>query len=186
MAVGDEVSVYVLSFDKENRKISLGYKKSEDNPWTRFTSNYAIGDVINVKIVKMMPFGAFAEICPGVDGLIHISQITDRRIGLPSEVLSDGQMVDVKITEIENERKKVSLSIRALIEPSSASESDSATPEDDDKTPVIVYDTDSPPPVIDEPEEADETPKAEEAAAEVEAEPADEPEESVSEEPEKE
>jgi len=148
MSVGDEVSVYVLTFDKENRKISLGYKKSEDNPWTRFTSHYAIGDIVTVKIVKMMPFGAFAEICPGVDGLIHISQITDRRIGLPSEVLSDGQTVDVKITEIDNERKKVSLSIRALIEPSSQplSESEEEDTDVDDNTPVIVYDTDSPPP----------------------------------------
>jgi len=117
MAVGDEVSVYVLSFDKEARKISLGYKKHEDNPWTKFTTEHAVGDVINVKIVKMMPFGAFAEVFPGVDGLIHISQIANHRIGLPSEVLSDGQMVDVKITEIDKERKKVSLSIKALIEP---------------------------------------------------------------------
>jgi len=151
MSVGDEVSVYVLSFDKESRKISLGYKKSEDNPWTRFTSTYAIGDVVNVKIVKMMPFGAFAEICPGVDGLIHISQITDHRIGLPSEVLSDGQMVDVKITEIDNERKKVSLSIRALIEPSHQAAADSDD-DADDNAPVIVYDTDAPPPLEDDEE----------------------------------
>jgi len=173
MSVGDEVSVYVLSFDKESRKISLGYKKSEDNPWTRFTSHYAVGDVINVKIVKMMPFGAFAEICPGVDGLIHISQITDRRIGLPSEVLNDGQMVDVKITEIENERKKVSLSIRALIEPTSQPDGEAESGEDasDDKTPVIVYDTDSPPPP-EEPDDVDE-PAAEKATAD---EPAEEPE----------
>jgi len=173
MAVGDEVSVYVLSFDKESRKISLGYKKSEDNPWTRFTNHYAIGDVINVKVVKMMPFGAFAEICPGVDGLIHISQITDRRIGLPSEVLSDGQMVDVKITEIENERKKVSLSIRALIEPAAPSADEAETEEAEDKSPVIVYDTDSPPP----PEEDEEQETSPEPEPEITPEP--EPEESI-------
>ena len=150
MAVGDEVSVYVISFDKESKKISLGYKKGEDNPWTKFTDTYKVGDVASVKIVKMMPFGAFAEICSGVDGLIHISQITDRRIGLPSEVLSDGQMVDVKITEIDNDRKKVSLSIRALLESpaqsggggSSAMHDDA---DDDDNSPAIVYDTDNPP-----------------------------------------
>ena len=177
MAVGDEVSVYVLSFDKESRKISLGYKKNEDNPWTRFTSNYAIGDVIKVKIVKMMPFGAFAEICPGVDGLIHISQITDRRIGLPSEVLTDGQTVDVKITEIENERKKVSLSIRALLEPASpsADEDSSAEADTDDKTPVIVYDTDSPPPADDEDEEIEAAEEAEKTEL------SDEPEETATE-----
>ena len=154
MAVGDEVSVYVLSFDKESRKISLGFKKGEDNPWTKFTSSYSVGEVISVKIVKMMPFGAFAEICPGVDGLIHISQITDHRIGLPSEVLSDGQLVDVKITEIDNDRKKVSLSIRALIEPSSQpiSKIDEAKAQEDDRVPVVVYDTDAPPPIDDEEE----------------------------------
>ena len=147
MSVGDEVSVYVLSFDKENRKISLGYKKSEDNPWTKFTTQYSVGDIVNVKIVKMMPFGAFAEICPGVDGLIHISQITDHRIGLPSELLSDGQLVDVKITEIDYERQKVSLSIRALLASGMYPFSSRDTNEtvDMDRTPVVIYDTDSPP-----------------------------------------
>jgi predicted RNA-binding protein with RPS1 domain len=141
MAVGDEVSVYVLSFDKEHRKISLGYKKNEDDPWMRFTTKYAVNDVVSVKIVKMMPFGAFAEIVPGVDGLIHISQITDHRIGLPSEFLSNGQTVEVKITEIDNDRKKVSLSIRALIDPSSQPVSDAevANAHDDDKAPVIKW-----------------------------------------------
>ena len=158
MSVGDEVSVYVLSFDKDNKKISLGYKKNEDNPWTKFTKQYAVGNVISVKIVKMMPFGAFAEICPGVDGLIHISQITDHRIGLPSEVLTDGQVVDVKITEIDFDRKKVSLSIRALIDPSSQplSEKESAEAVVADNTPVIVYDTDSPP-VSDDEQKANES-----------------------------
>jgi 4-hydroxy-3-methylbut-2-enyl diphosphate reductase len=82
-----------------------------------------------------------------VDGLIHISQITDHRIGLPSEVLSDGQLVDVKITEIDYDRKKVSLSIRALIDPSSQTITEKEVIEagQTDKTPVIIYDTDSPP-----------------------------------------
>jgi ribosomal protein S1 len=147
MAIGDEVTVYVLSFDKDNRKISLGYKKAEDNPWTKFTSQFSVGDITNVKIVKMMPFGAFAEICPGVDGLIHISQITDHRIGLPSEILSDGQLVDVKITEIDYDRNKVSLSIRALIAPGTLPMSDfeaAQASEDEDRSPVIVFDTDMP------------------------------------------
>ena len=113
--VGDTIEVYVISFDKEKKKISLGYKKEEDNPWTRFTNAYDVGSVADVKVVKLMPFGAFAEILPGVDGLIHISQITDHRIGQPSEVLSEGQEVQAKITEIDNEKHKVSLSIRALM-----------------------------------------------------------------------
>ena len=175
MSIGDKVSVYVLSVDKESKKISLGYKKSEDNPWVRFTSKYSVGDVVNVRIVKMMPFGAFAEICKGVDGLIHISQISDRRIGLPSEVLSNGQLVDVKITEIDIDRKKISLSIKALIDPSSQplSETEAAEAADTDKRPVIVYDTDAPPPA-EEPEAviADEPEPEEEPAAVA----ADEPE----------
>ena len=114
--IGDEIEVYVLSFDKEKKKISLGYKKEEDNPWVKFTNSINVGDVVKAKIVKLMPFGAFAEIIPGVDGLIHISQIADRRIGTPAEVLSEGQEVDVKVTEIDNEKHKVSLSIRALLE----------------------------------------------------------------------
>jgi 4-hydroxy-3-methylbut-2-enyl diphosphate reductase len=147
LSVGQEVEVYVISFDKEKRKISLGYKDPNGNPWSQFTSADKIGDVITVKIVKLMPFGAFAEILPGVDGLIHISQITDHRIGVPAEILSEGQVVDVKITDIDNVKQKVSLSIRALIAPDTLplTDSDIDAAQDDDNTPVIVYDTDSPP-----------------------------------------
>lgn len=118
VAVGDQIEVYVISFDPEKRKISLGYKTDETNPWTIFTNNYKVGDVVSVKIVKLMTFGAFAEIIPGVDGLIHISQIADRRIGKPEDVLTEGQTVDVKIIDIDTERKRISLSIRALLEES--------------------------------------------------------------------
>ena len=116
--VGDEIDVYVISFDAEKHKISLGYKTAEMNPWNQFMSNYAVGDVVDAKIVKLMTFGAFAEIIPGVDGLIHISQIADRRIGKPEDVLSEGQDVQVKITEVDAENKRISLSIRALLEES--------------------------------------------------------------------
>ena len=116
VSIGDEIEVYVIGFDPEKKKISLGYKTDETNPWTIFTNNYAVGDVVNVKIVKLMTFGAFAEIIPGIDGLIHISQIADRRIDKPEDVLSEGQNVDVKITAIDTERKRISLSIRALLE----------------------------------------------------------------------
>ena len=115
--VGDELDVYVISFDAEKRKISLGYKTAEMNPWNQFMTGYNVGDVVDAKIVKLMTFGAFAEIIPGVDGLIHISQIADRRIGKPEDVLSEGQQVQVKITEVDAENKRISLSIRALIEP---------------------------------------------------------------------
>ncbi len=114
--VGDEIDVYVISFDPEKRKISLGYKTAEMNPWNQFMTNYSIGDVVDAKVVKLMTFGAFAEILPGVDGLIHISQIANRRIGKPGDVLSEGQQVRVKITDIDAENKRISLSIRALLE----------------------------------------------------------------------
>jgi len=114
--VGDEIDVYVISYDPEKRKISLGYKTAEMNPWNQFMTNYNVGDVVDAKIVKLMTFGAFAEIINGVDGLIHISQIADKRIGKPEDVLSEGQEVQVKITDIDAENKRISLSIRALLE----------------------------------------------------------------------
>ncbi|MFR3785771.1 bifunctional 4-hydroxy-3-methylbut-2-enyl diphosphate reductase/30S ribosomal protein S1 [Agathobaculum desmolans] len=115
VAVGDKVKVFVIGLDKENKKISLGYKREEDNPWNVFKSKYDIGSVAEVKILKFMPFGAFAEIVPGVDGLIHISQIADHRIAKPEDVLKVGQQVEAKIIDINDEKKKVSLSIRALL-----------------------------------------------------------------------
>ena len=124
--VGDEIDVYVISFDPEKHKISLGYKTAEMNPWNQFMSKYAVGDVVDAKIVKLMTFGAFAEIIPGVDGLIHISQIADKRIGKPEDVLTEGQDVQVKITDVDAENKRISLSIRALLEESSVEEEESA------------------------------------------------------------
>ena len=114
--VGDEIDVYVISFDADKHKISLGYKTAEMNPWNQFMTNYNVGDVCNAKVVKLMTFGAFAEILPGVDGLIHISQIADKRIGKPEDVLAEGQEVQVKITDVDAENKRISLSIRALLE----------------------------------------------------------------------
>ena len=118
--IGDVIDVYVIKFDPEKRKISLGHRDPEQNPWKRFTDTYAVGDVAKVTVVKLMPFGAFAEVLPGVDGLIHISQIANRRIGTPGEVLTVGDVVDAKITNIDFEKQKISLSIRALSEPAPA------------------------------------------------------------------
>ncbi len=114
--VGDEIDVYVISFDSVKHKISLGYKTEEMNPWNQFMTNYSVGDVVDAKVVKLMTFGAFAEILPGVDGLIHISQIADRRIAKPEDVLSEGQEVQVKIIDVDAENKRISLSIRALLD----------------------------------------------------------------------
>ena len=120
--VGDEIDVFVIALDPEKKKISLGYKTEATNPWTIFNNEYKVGDVVTVKIVKLMTFGAFAEIIPGVDGLIHISQIADRRIGKPEDVLSEGQEVDAKIIDIDQEHKRISLSIRALLAPADEDE----------------------------------------------------------------
>ena len=115
VSVGDTLDVYVISFDPEKHKISLGVKDRSMNPWDKFMETYKVGDVANVRIVKLMTFGAFAEVVPGVDGLIHISQIADRRIEKPGDVLSEGQIVDAKITAVDEEKQKISLSIRALL-----------------------------------------------------------------------
>ncbi len=120
--VGDEIDVYVIALDPEKKKISLGYKTEATNPWTIFNNEYKVGDVVTVKIVKLMTFGAFAEIIPGVDGLIHFSQFADRRIGKPEDVLSEGQEVDAKIIDIDQEHKRISLSIRALLAPAGEDE----------------------------------------------------------------
>lgn len=126
---GDTVSVYIKSLDPETKKISLGYKKQEDNPWVIAQNKYNVGDVVSCKIVRMMPFGAFAEIIPSVDGLIHISQIADRRIEKPEDVLQIGQVVDAKITDANWETKKISLSIRELIAPKKTEEAEETTEE---------------------------------------------------------
>ena len=120
VSVGDEITVFVKSFDAEKKRISLGYKTDDTNPWYLFTAKYAVGDVASVKIVSLMPFGAFAEIIDGVDGLIHISQIAQQKIGKPADVLEVGQVVDVKIIAIDEEKQKVSLSIRALLDEAQA------------------------------------------------------------------
>lgn len=112
--VGDTVEVYIKSL--ENNRISLGYKKDEDNPWVILQNTYDVGDVVECKIVGMTTFGAFANIIPGIDGLIHISQIADRHIDKPDDVLSEGEVVKAKITEIDYDKKRVSLSIRALLD----------------------------------------------------------------------
>ena len=139
VSVGDEIDVYVISFDAEKRKISLGYKTAEMNPWNQFMTGYNVGDVVDAKIVKLMTFGAFAEIIPGVDGLIHISQIANKRIGKPEDVLSEGQEVQVKITDVDAENKRISLSIRVLLEDAAEAEEEAPA----DETAEVVAETEA-------------------------------------------
>ena len=113
--VGDVVEVYIKALDREKGKISLGFKKIEDNPWEILKRDYPEGKVTEVKITKIATFGAFAEIFPGMEGLIHISQIANERIEKPQDVLSIGQTVEVKIVEIDSEKRKIGLSMKALL-----------------------------------------------------------------------
>ena len=110
------MTLAVKDIDTEKHNISLGYKKAEDNPWEILKNNYPEGSVVEVEIVGLTQFGAFAKIIPGIDGLIHISQIADRRIEKPQDELSIGQKVMAKITAIDFDKKRVSLSIRALLQ----------------------------------------------------------------------
>ena len=121
--VGDKINVIVKSFDAEKKRVSLTAKDPDENPWLKFTAEYKQGEVIKATVVSIMDFGAFAQIIPGVDGLIHISQISTERVTDINTVLKIGQEVDVKIIEIDNERERVSLSIRALSEPEEETES---------------------------------------------------------------
>ncbi len=113
--VGDTVTVTVKDVDMENKKVSLIYKKSEDNPWEVIKTQHEVGDVVTVKIMSITAFGAFAQIIPGIDGLIHISQIARERVEKVADKLSVGDVVEAKITELDYDKKRASLSIKALL-----------------------------------------------------------------------
>ncbi|MBQ9267588.1 MAG: 30S ribosomal protein S1 [Clostridia bacterium] len=112
--VGQNIKVHVLSFDKENKKISLGYRKAEDNPWLNV--KYQVGDIVEAKVISMKPFGAFVELDDGLEGLVHISNITHTRIAKPQDALELGQVVRAKVVEVDLDKKRIELSIRELEE----------------------------------------------------------------------
>lgn len=115
LKVGDVVEVYIRDLDAEKKRISLGYRKQEDNPWEILKSTYNVGDTAKVSIVSFTDYGAFARVIPGIDGLIHISQIANQRVEKIADFLQIGQEVDVKIIDIDYDKKRVSLSMRALL-----------------------------------------------------------------------
>jgi len=135
--VGDEITVSVLEFDKDKKRISLGFKKLEDNPWNKVAEKYEVGSVVTGKVVRLVPFGAFVEIEQGIDGLVHISQISNFRLGKPGDVLKVGQQVEAKITELDIEAKKISLSIKEVnpIDPVGAKKPEAA-PSDNEELPT--------------------------------------------------
>ena len=136
VSVGDTLEVYIKDINEETKKISLGFKKAEDNPWEIAKKTLNVDDVVNVKIVRMMPFGAFAEIMTGIDGLIHISQIANKRIAKPQDELEIGQQVEAKIVEIDWENKKIGLSIRALLPEPAPVEAPAEEKAEEEETPV--------------------------------------------------
>jgi len=138
VSVGDEIEVYIKSLDRENSKISLGYKKIEDSPWEVLKRDYPADSVTEVKIQRLTTFGAFAEIFPRVEGLIHVSEIAHERIAQPQDVLSVGDIVKVKILNIDDEKKRISLSIKALLpQPEKAAKKEeSAVAEEANDAPV--------------------------------------------------
>lgn len=142
VSVGDVIDVYVKELDPERKRISLTYKTDENNPWKIFTDKYVIGDTAEVRIVSLTPFGAFAEVVPGVDGLIHISQLADHRVQSPADVVKVGDVVTVKITDIDYENRKISLSIRALLESAQQDEGGAEAAEPESNEPY--YSTDNP------------------------------------------
>lgn len=115
--VGDTVEVYIKALDRENKKISLGYKKIEDNPWEILRRDYPVGTVVDAKIVGITAFGAFAQVIPGIDGLIHISQLSTEHVEKPQDVVKGGDVVKVKITNIDFDKKRVSLSMKEAMAP---------------------------------------------------------------------
>ncbi len=168
LSVGDTVDVYVKKVDKEQKRISLGYRKEEDNPWVILARDYPVGTVCTVKIVGLTQFGAFGTVVPGIDGLIHISQLADHRVEKPQDVVKVGDEVQVKITDIDFDRHRVSLSIRALLEEQQA-EADAAAAQQPEES--VVYSTEAP---AEEPEEAPAEEPVEEAAPETAAETVEE------------
>ena len=127
--VGDSVEVYIKALDTENKKVSLGFKKIEDNPWEILKRDYPVGSVVNAEIVGLTTFGAFANIIPGIDGLIHISEISYSHVANAASVLKVGEKVEVKILDVDFDKKRVSLSIKALLEPPVAEAAEEAVEE---------------------------------------------------------
>ncbi len=130
LTVGDTVEVYVKELDSENKKVSLGYKKTEDNPWEKLKNEFPVGSEFTAPVVSLTKFGAFIRILPGIDGLVHVSEISHERVDKVSDALKVGQEVNVKLTEVDFDKKRISLSIKALLEAPAAEENVQAVEEE--------------------------------------------------------
>ena len=138
VSINQEIDVVVLKVDKERERISLGYKQTQPKPWDVAEEKYPVGSIVHGKVVRIVPFGAFIELEPGLDGLIHISQVAQKRIEKVEDVLQLNQEVDVKVLELNVDNKRISLSIRALSEPDA---SDMDDYNDDNEAHSVLVDT---------------------------------------------
>ncbi|HEU4905102.1 MAG TPA: S1 RNA-binding domain-containing protein, partial [Solirubrobacterales bacterium] len=187
VSIGDTVRIKVLDIDRDRQRISLGLKQTQEDPWQRVISTHRSGDVLEGTVTKVVAFGAFVEILPGVEGLVHISELADHHVESPSEVVEPNSTLNVKILEIDEERRRLSLSIKrvegqnmpmgdlsAQIASAEGSEGSPEESEGSPEEPQAATEVDAP-----EPEVVAEEPVAEEAAEQPEAE---EPEEEPAEE----
>lgn len=126
LSIGQKINVKVLSMNEEKGKISLGLKQNQPEPWSVIDENYQVGQVIEGKVVQIKEYGAFVELEPGLDGLVHISEVAHKRVGNINDELEIGQIVKAKILEIDKDRKRISLSIRETIDPPMEDEKEAA------------------------------------------------------------
>jgi small subunit ribosomal protein S1 len=125
--VGDHVKVEVLDVDLGRERISLSLKKTQEDPWTQFSREHAVEEILEGQVTKLVPFGAFVRVADGVEGLVHISELSGRHVESADEVVAPGQRVQVKVIEIDPERRRVSLSIRQTLPPSEDDENPEAS-----------------------------------------------------------
>jgi small subunit ribosomal protein S1 len=165
LEIGQDVKVKVLDIDRERQRISLGLKQTQSDPWQQVLDGYSLNDVVDGKVTKVVTFGAFVEILPGVEGLVHISELAQHHVENPREVVAQGQAVQVKIIEMDAERRRLSLSLKRV------EDSEGGQPRAEDAPPLAlseeVFSEESAAPVV-EGEEAEEPGEAEEPAAEAE------------------
>lgn len=132
-SIGDEVEVQVIAVDKEKERISLSKKHLTENPWIDIENKYAKGDVVTGKVVKLLDFGAFVELEPGVDGLVHVSEISNQHVKKPSDVLNINDEITVEVLSVDKENKRISLSMKALMESEEGTDEKTAEESDEEK-----------------------------------------------------
>jgi len=165
LEIGQEVNVKVLDIDRERQRISLGLKQTQSDPWQQVLDSYSLNDVVDGKVTKVVTFGAFVEILPGVEGLVHISELAQHHVENPREVVAQGQAVQVKIIEMDAERRRLSLSLKRV------EDSEGMQPRAEDAPPLALSEevfSEEPSPPFEEADEADEAEEAPEPAAEAE------------------